>query len=345
MNVMLDVNDLVMEIETPRGAVRPVNGASLTLSRGELVGIVGETGSGKSMLVRSIMGLLPPNAAVDAQSSIRFDGEELVGLPMARRREMWGSKIALIPQDPATSLNPVRKVGTQICDTLRRRGGLTRKEARARAAELLHEVGIADPVKRLGLYPHEMSGGMRQRVLIAIALANSPDLLIADEPTTALDVTIQRQILDLIDDLRHSHNVGVLLISHDLSVVAGRSDRVLVLYGGRLIEMLPSRSLVNGSRHPYTRGLLLSHPSIDAEPRVDLPTIPGEPPDISARSDEGCPFGPRCLNRLAICQSAMPDLLQVGQRPGEHLLACHNPIGVEVSDVNVDEGNMHEVSS
>lgn len=325
MNQLLEVDSLVTEIQTPKGIVRPVDGVSLSLNRGEMLGIVGESGSGKTVLVRSIMGLLPPNASVRQPGRVVFDGRDITAISAAERRHLWGKRIALIPQDPATSLNPVRKVGAQIADTLRRHGNLSKSDARKRAAQLLGDVGIADPERRLNLYPHEMSGGMRQRVLIAIAIANSPEMLIADEPTTALDVTIQRQILDLIDNLRRERNIGVLLISHDLSVVAGRSDRVVVMYGGRLVESLPSQELALGGRHPYTRGLLESQPEIDAPPRVMLRTIPGEPPDIRTRTKQGCPFQPRCRNAIEICTSVMPDLLPV--QPGStHTAACHNPV-------------------
>jgi peptide/nickel transport system ATP-binding protein len=325
MNQLLEVDSLVTEIQTPSGTIRPVDGVTLTLDRGEMLGIVGESGSGKTVLVRSIMGLLPANASVKPPGQVVFDGQDITNISSLERRALWGKRIALIPQDPATSLNPVRKVGSQICDTLRRHGKLSRDDARKRAAQLLGDVGIADPERRLSLYPHEMSGGMRQRVLIAIAIANSPEMLIADEPTTALDVTIQRQILDLIDNLRRERNIGVLLISHDLSVVAGRSDRVVVMYGGLLVESLPSRELVLGGRHPYTRGLLESQPEIDAPPRVMLRTIPGEPPDIRTRTKRGCPFQPRCRNAAEVCESVMPDLLPIGMGPG-HLAACHNPV-------------------
>jgi peptide/nickel transport system ATP-binding protein len=332
MTQLLEVRDLVTEIDTPKGPVRPVDGVTLSLARGEMLGIVGESGSGKTVLVRSIMGLLPDRASLRPPGRIHFDGRDITDLTPSDRRDLWGKRIALIPQDPATSLNPVRKVGVQIMDTLRRHGGLSRSDARKQAARLLGDVGIADPERRLDLYPHEMSGGMRQRVLIAIAIANSPDMLIADEPTTALDVTIQRQILDLIDTLRREHNIGVLLISHDLSVVAGRSDRVVVMYGGKLVESLRSHQLVEGGRHPYTRGLLESEPDIAAPPRVMLRTIPGEPPDIRSRHRQGCPFRPRCHNALDVCATVMPPLVspplpdQAAHDGAGHLVACHNPV-------------------
>lgn len=330
MSQLLEVRNLITEIKTPTGNVRPVDGVNLELARGEMVGIVGESGSGKTMLVRSIMGLMPANARVAPPGQVVFDGQDITHLSDRNRRSLWGKRIALIPQDPATSLNPVRKVGVQVMDTLRRHGNHGKADARKAAARLFGDVGIADPERRLDLYPHEMSGGMRQRVLIAIAIANSPEMLIADEPTTALDVTIQRQILDLIDTLRRERNIGVLLISHDLSVVAGRSDRVVVMYGGRLIEAMPSKALVAGGRHPYTRGLLESQPEIDAPPRTALKTIPGEPPDIRTRAKQGCPFQPRCGNAIEQCLTVMPPLSPVDGEQ-HHELACHNPVGT-VSD-------------
>ena len=262
MTHLLEVRSLITDIATPTGTVRPVDGVDLTLARGEMVGIVGESGSGKTMLVRSIMGLMPPNAKLTPPGKVIFDGQDITDLGARERRNLWGKRIALIPQDPATSLNPVRKVGVQIADTLVRHGNLPKAEARKAAAKLLGDVGMADPERRLHLYPHEMSGGMRQRVLIAIAIANSPEMLIADEPTTALDVTIQKQILDLIDTLRRERNIGVLLISHDLAVVAGRSDRVVVMYGGRLVEALPSSALVPRREtpvHPGAAGKRTAH--------------------------------------------------------------------------------------
>ncbi|MGV2984209.1 ABC transporter ATP-binding protein [Microbacterium sp. AGC85] len=318
------VNDLTTEIDTARGVVRPIDGVSLSIKAGETFGLVGETGSGKSLLIRSIMGLLPAGGKILPESSVVFEGVDLTTLNARKLRSYWGRSIAMIPQDPATSLNPVRKIGDQISDSLRRRLGMSRKEAWTQAADLLDQVGIASARSRLSLYPHEMSGGMRQRVLIAIAISMKPKLLVADEPTTALDVTIQRQILDLITALKEENGMSVILVSHDLSLVSGHSDTVAVMYGGKLVETMPSADLGARDRHPYTVGLLASHPDITAPSGLDLPTIPGEPPDI-LRRPSGCPFRERCGNAQSVCAERMPALVPDGDTSG-HLLACHNPM-------------------
>lgn len=319
------VDRLTTDIDTARGRVRPIDNVSLTIGAGETLGLVGETGSGKSLLIKSIMGLLPPGGRISDQSRVMFDGRDLTRLRPSELRRYWGPQIALVPQDPATSLNPVRKIGDQISDALRFHLGMSTKDAAKRGVELLDQVGIASARSRLALYPHEMSGGMRQRVLIAIAISLRPRLLVADEPTTALDVTIQSQILDLIDALKKEIGMSVVLVSHDLALVAGHSDRVAVMYGGKLVEQLPSETLTNAGRHPYTVGLLGSHPDIDSRSGGDLPTIPGEPPDILGRP-AGCPFSPRCANALLTCADEMPALEQVAHSE-RHLLACFNPVG------------------
>jgi peptide/nickel transport system ATP-binding protein len=318
------VRNLVTEINTPRGPIRPVRDVSLTVNRGETLAIVGESGSGKTMLVRSIMGLLPPNAAVMSSGSIVFDGNELVGAKPEVIRSLWGRQIALIPQDPVTSLNPVRKIGAQLTDGLELHARLSKRAATARATELLASVGIPDPASRLNLYPHEMSGGMRQRVLIALAVSLGPRLLIADEPTTALDVTVQKHILQLIDDLKTTEDMSVLLVSHDLSLVAEHANRVAVMYGGRLVETLPAARLTAEARHPYTRGLMSSHPDITMPAGAVLPTIPGEPPDV-ARPIGGCPFHTRCPARIAACDQIMPAMTR-DPHDQWHQFACHNPV-------------------
>lgn len=317
------VDHLTTDIDTPRGTVRPIDDVSLTVGRGETLGVVGETGSGKSLLIRSIMGLVPPGSHFGPDSRVVFDGVDLCGLTPKQLRAYWGKEIALVPQDPATSLNPVRRIGDQICDSLRFHLGMSKKEAETRAAELLDQVGIASARSRLKLYPHELSGGMRQRVLIAIAIALGPKLLVADEPTTALDVTIQNQILDLIDALKVEIGMSVIVVSHDLALVAGRSDRIAVLYGGRLVEQIDSAELTTGRRHPYTYGLLQSHPDLDSPQGADLDTIPGEPPDILHRPS-GCPFSPRCERATEQCTTVTPALVDLGgARP--HQVACYHP--------------------
>ena len=323
------VDRLTTDISTARGSVRPIDDVSLTIRRGETLGLVGETGSGKSLLIKSIMGLLPPGGRISATSSVVFEGTDLTKLGERELRSYWGRQIALVPQDPATSLNPVRRIGDQIADSLKYHLGMSHKESLARGAELLDQVGIASARSRLNLYPHEMSGGMRQRVLIAIAISLRPRLLVADEPTTALDVTIQSQILDLLDALKLEIGMSVVLVSHDLALVAGRSDRIAVMYGGRLVEMLPSADLGVRQRHPYTDGLLSSHPDIDSATGGELATIPGEPPDILHRP-AGCPFAPRCSNAIEECAVAMPGLVQAGSSD-QHLVACHNPVDVVIA--------------
>ena len=326
------VEHLTTDISTPRGSVRPIDDVSLTIGRGETLGIVGETGSGKTLLIRSIMGLLPSESSFTPESKVLFDGVDLSRLSPKQLRSYWGKEISLIPQDPATSLNPVRRIGTQIADPLRRHLGLSKKDALARAVELLDQVGIASAKSRLGLYPHELSGGMRQRVLIAIAIALRPKLLVADEPTTALDVTIQSQILDLIDQLKSEVGMSVVFVSHDLALVAGRSDRVAVMYGGKLVELIDSTELTAGRRHPYTYGLLQSNPDLDSPLGADLKTIPGEPPDILHRPS-GCPFSPRCARAEDRCATDMPPLTQCGTG---HLVACHNPHPPTTSRADVE---------
>jgi peptide/nickel transport system ATP-binding protein len=321
--IALTVEHLRTTIQTPRGPICPVDDVSFTLRRGQTLGIVGESGSGKSQLVRSVLGLLVPAAKISPESKVLLGDVDLTKLDPAALRRHWGRDIALVPQDPVTSLNPVRKIGAQVTDPLRRHANMGKKEAVQRAAELLSLVGIADPKKRLNLYPHEMSGGMRQRVLIATAVAMSPKLLIADEPTTALDVTVQRQILDLIDTLREAEGMAVILVSHDLGVVSGRADNVGVMYGGRLVEMLSGSELATGSRHPYTRGLLSCRPDVRARAHIDLDTIPGEPPDLADRQ-AGCPFEPRCPHRLDICRTVDPPMVPIDG--SQHRLACHNPV-------------------
>lgn len=320
---LVRVERLTTTIETPRGVVRPLDDISLTIGRGETLGVVGETGSGKSILIKSIMGLLPAGGSIDESSRVVFDGTDLTRLSPKQLRGYWGRDIALVPQDPGTSLNPVRRIGDQLADSMRHHMGMSRRDALTRSCELLDQVGIASARSRLKLYPHELSGGMRQRVLIAMAISLSPRLLVADEPTTALDVTIQSQILDLIDALKEDIGMSVVLVSHDLSLVAGRADRVAVMYGGKIVEELPSEHLHRSHAHPYTVGLLRSHPDIDAVIDGDLFTIPGEPPDI-LRRPIGCPFAPRCGSATEVCVDRMPEVVEAG--PG-HRVACHHPVG------------------
>jgi peptide/nickel transport system ATP-binding protein len=318
LKTILELRDVTLSIPTPVGDVRPVRSVSLDLTVGETVGLVGESGSGKSMLSRAILGLLPPGASLSPDSRVTF--RDLEGRKV---RPRLGVDIALVPQDPLTSLNPVRKVGNQLLDGLRVHSGVKRSAARERGRALLDAVGIPEPDRVMALYPHQLSGGMRQRVLIAAAIALRPRVLLADEPTTALDVTVQKQILDLLDELTTEHSMAMILVSHDLSVVAGRSDRVAVMYAGKLVEILPAADLEERSSHPYTRALMASHPRIDGAPDADLLTIEGSPPD-PRHLVAGCPFAPRCVNRLPVCETVDPALTP--NAAGDRQLACHNPM-------------------
>jgi peptide/nickel transport system ATP-binding protein len=281
---------------------------------------VGESGSGKSVLARSIMGLLPPKVA--RSGSISFDGQDLLTLPRQQREGLWGRRIAMIFQDPSRSLNPVVKVERQLTEGMRKHLGVSRSEARTRAVKLLAEVGVPDPEKRLGNYPGQMSGGMRQRVMIAVALSCEPDLLIADEPTTALDVTIQRQILDLLERLRRAHGMSLLLISHDLGVVAGRTDRVAVMYAGRLVESGATQDVFRAPQHRYTERLLAATPSVTLARHSRLEVISGGLPSVYD-PPPGCRFAPRCGHATEACTQEEGFWVQV---PGaDHGHICRHP--------------------
>ncbi|MFV0308838.1 MAG: ABC transporter ATP-binding protein, partial [Desertimonas sp.] len=260
---LLRVEDLRTYFDTPRGMVRAVDGVSFDLDRGTTLGIVGESGSGKSVLARSIMNLLPGSAIVPDNAQITYDGRDVRHLSREESRHFWGTEIAMVFQDPMTSLNPVRRIEAQMTESLRFHLRLGRREARRRAVELLDQVGIPAPKRRLKQYPHELSGGMRQRITIALALACEPRLLIADEPTTALDVTVQAQILDLLAELRDDRNMAMLFITHDLGVVGNQADRVAVMYGGQMVEMADSQTLFTQMAHPYTEALFRSIPRLD----------------------------------------------------------------------------------
>jgi oligopeptide transport system ATP-binding protein len=290
---MLEIKDLKVEFPS----VKAVRGVSLQVAAGETMGIVGESGSGKSMTAHAILGLIPPPGRV-VSGSIKLLGEELLTMTPAQWRTVRREKLGVIFQDPMSSLNPTLRISRQIGEALKVR-------SRDRVLQLLEMVGIPDPEVRISQYPHELSVGMRQRVMIAIALASEPDLLIADEPTTALDVTIQKQILDLIQDLQRKLGMSTILISHDLAVVAGRCDRVIVMYGGKIVEEAPVRQLFTAPKHPYTRALLSAIPRIDADRSKPLEVIAGRPPDLSA-PPPGCPFTPRCPHAMAICAQQMP---------------------------------------
>ncbi|MDV6011296.1 ABC transporter ATP-binding protein [Haloechinothrix sp. LS1_15] len=304
--------------------VRAVDGVSFSLAEGSVAGLVGESGCGKSVSSLALLGLLP-RRGVRVGGTATFDGTDLLRLPPKRMREIRGSELAMIFQDPLSSLNPVVPIGRQITETLARHRRMRGSAARKRAAELLERVGIPDPAARLRDYPHQLSGGMRQRALIAMAVACAPRLLIADEPTTALDVTIQAQILDLLGELVRSEGTALLLITHDLGVVAGLCDTVTVLYAGRVIESAPRHELFAAPRHPYTVGLLDSVPRLDAEQGQPLRPVRGSVTDAIDWSD-GCAFAPRCDHYTMACLTGAPELTSVGGDRDGHHHRCVHPI-------------------
>ncbi len=303
--LLLRVEDLRTYFKAEDGVVKAVDGVSFEVRRGETIGIVGESGSGKSVTSASILRLVP-EPGYHAGGQIEFAGQELSAATEADMRRLRGDRISMIFQDPMTSLNPFLTVERQLTEVLELHRDLDRRAARRKAIEMLERVGIPDPARRIDQYPHQFSGGMRQRVMIAMALLCEPELLIADEPTTALDVTIQAQILDLIKELQGELGMSVLLITHDLGVVAGLADRVLVMYAGRVVEAGSTDRLYAAPRHPYTQGLLASVPRLDSDRDQPLIAIPGLPPDLSALPS-GCPFRPRCPRAIARCAEAYPD--------------------------------------
>ncbi|RUA24709.1 MAG: ABC transporter ATP-binding protein [Actinobacteria bacterium] len=321
---LLSVSDLRVGFATERGLVRAVDGVSFDLAAGRTLGIVGESGSGKSVTAKTIMNLLPSYARVEG--SVTFDGRDVRALASSGARHFWGVEMTMVFQDPMTSLNPVKKVGEQIAESLRVHLKRSRKEARDEAGDLLEQVGIPEPRKRLTQYPHELSGGLRQRVVIAMALACSPRLLIADEPTTALDVTVQKHILDLLDGLREERGMAMILITHDLGVVRGRADDIMVMYAGRTMEQADTDTLFSEMRHPYTEALLETIPRIDMPSHSRLVPIPGRPPDVIEVST-GCPFAPRCRSCTDVCLTERPTLDEQGHG---HVCACHGPVGTDV---------------
>jgi oligopeptide/dipeptide ABC transporter ATP-binding protein len=329
---LLDVQDLVVRFRTHEGTVHAVNGVTFELQPGETLGLVGESGCGKSVTSLAIMRLLPKPAGRIERGRVSFDGTDLVTLPEAEMRDMRGKEIAMIFQDPMTSLNPVLTVEEQMVETIRAHRNVAAEEARKRAIELLAMVGIPQPETRLRSYPHQFSGGMRQRVMIAMALALEPKLMIADEPTTALDVTIQAQVLDLLRRLTEETQTAVILITHDLGVVAGMTQRINVMYAGFIVETATTADLFDRPSHPYTVGLLHSIPRLDEDRPSALVPIEGAPPD-QRREPVGCPFAPRCAWRLEVCWREMPPLVPIDHGvpvvasgpDATHRAACHNP--------------------
>jgi oligopeptide/dipeptide ABC transporter ATP-binding protein len=319
---LLEVDDLRTSFATPAGRVRAVDGVSLTLDRGHTLGIVGESGSGKSVLSRSIMGLLPKRN-VRREGEIVYDGQPLHSMADNKRRDLWGTEMAMVFQDPMTALNPVLRIGNQITEGLRYHLDLDRRTANQNAVALLRSVGIPEPERRLRQYPHELSGGMRQRIMIAVALACGPKLLFADEPTTALDVTVQAQILNLLATQQRERNMAMILVTHDLGVVAGRADDIAVMYAGQIVEKAPTAKLFANVRMPYTEALLRSIPKLDEPRRTHLQTIPGRPPSL-VDPPRGCRFAPRCPYAQAQCHAEAPPLVE-----GEagHWYRCWFPVG------------------
>ncbi|WP_256102428.1 ABC transporter ATP-binding protein [Streptomyces sp. Ncost-T10-10d] len=325
---LLTATDIRTVFHTSRGPVRAVDGVSLSLSEGETLGIVGESGSGKSVLGRTLMGLITDGPGTTVSGTVLLGGRDVHALSPALRRSLWGTEVAMVFQDPMTSLNPVKKVGAHLSESVRLHQGLNRAKARERTVDLLRQVGIPEPSRRARQYPHELSGGMRQRVVIAMALACEPRLLIADEPTTALDVTVQKQILDLLQSLARDLRMATVLISHDLATVAGRTDRVAVMYSGSLVEYAPSASVFDRPRHPYSSALIASVPRLDLPPHTLLPTIEGRPPNL-LNPPPGCRFSPRCGTATDRCTTESPQLAgYAGERDsGGGLVACHHPLG------------------
>lgn len=315
-NCLLDIENLRVSFFTPAGEVKAVNGVSYTLDYGEVLGIVGESGSGKSVSAYTLMGLAHPGKIVGGKAN--FNGHQIEKMKEKEFRKIRGSEVGIIFQDPMTSLNPVYTIGNQLTEMLRLHTGMNRAERHARAVELLELVGINEPEKRMKQYPHEFSGGMRQRVMIAMGLACKPKLLIADEPTTALDVTIQAQIMELMVELKNKINMSIILITHDLGVVSDVCDRIAVMYAGKIVEIGSTDDIFYNPKHCYTQGLLRSIPKISEQGHERLVPIEGTPVDL-LNPPAGCPFAPRCEKCMKICLKEMPDFTEIS--PG-HKSAC-----------------------
>ncbi len=319
---LLEIQNLHTRFNTPRGVAHAVDGVSLKLVRGRTLGIVGESGSGKSVLSRTIIDILAKDGSVLSDGRVLFEGHDLRQLAEKDMRRIRGRDIAMVFQDPMSSLNPVKKIGKQISEVLTKRLGMKRRAARLRAAELLDSVGIPEATRQLGRFPMHLSGGMRQRVAIAIAIACEPKLLIADEPTTALDVTIQAQILDLLRRQQRERNMSMILITHNLGVVSGYTDDVAIMYAGKIVEKYQTEELIANPRMPYTEALINSAPLLSDSPHTRLQAIPGLPPDL-LNLPEGCRFQARCPYVQDKCKAATPEL----EDDSEHSFACWRPIG------------------
>ncbi len=339
---VLEVENLTTEFATPAGPLRAVDNVSFNLRRGRALGIVGESGSGKSVTARSVMRLLP-KANVASSGKVTLNGIDMMSLRDADLRRVWGPEVAMVFQDPLGSLNPVMRIGTQVTEGLRYHHGVSRGEAREIALTLLHSVGIPSPEARIDEYPHQLSGGMRQRVVIAIALACGPKLLIADEPTTALDVTVQAQILDLLQDQQKERYMPLILITHDLGVVAGRTDEVIVMYAGRIMERAPTPVLFRDMKMPYTEALFRSIPKVEYPSHTRLSIIPGRPPNM-VDPPQGCKFAARCRYAQERCFAEEPELTPAVDR--DHVYRCFYPVGTpeaaEALERNKANGRLDE---
>ncbi|MDO5500272.1 MAG: ABC transporter ATP-binding protein [Propionibacteriaceae bacterium] len=319
---LLDIEDLTLHFTTPHGIAEVVNGVNISLAPGQVHGLVGESGSGKSVTARTVLGLHPEKNIHRRTGSIRYRGTEILGASEdTLRRDIRGQAISMVFQDPMTALSPVMKVGQQLALPMIQHLGISKQEARKRAIELLDQVGIPKPQERITQYPLEFSGGQRQRIMIAIALSCDPQVLIADEPTTALDVTVQAQILDLFDQLRLDRELAILLVSHDLSLIAERCDRVSVMYAGRIVESGDAQTIFVEPMHHYTAMLEEARPLLENPPHTPLRTIPGRPPQLYALP-QGCSFASRCPGRQADCEEIRPPLIEQGT---DRRLACHHP--------------------
>jgi peptide/nickel transport system ATP-binding protein len=321
---LLVAEDVSVRFHTKAGVVQAVDGVSLRLHEGEVLAVVGESGSGKTVFTRRVMGLVSGGRGTEVGGTVRFAGTELTALSPVELSRIWGAEIALILQDPMTSLNPVKRIGVQITESIRLHRKVSKDEANRRAVELLRSVGLSEPERRVRQYPHELSGGMRQRVTIAIALACGPRLLLADEPTTALDVTVQAQILDLLGGLQAQHRMAMLLVTHDLRVVRSRSDRIAVMYAGRIVESASTPALFAAPKMPYTEALMNAVPPVAGPNHVRLQVIPGRPPDL-LRPPAGCKFSPRCPYAQDRCLTEEPPL-RAAETP-DHQFRCWYPVG------------------
>ena len=317
MTAVLEVDGLTTRFATPDGEVLAADGVGFSIGEGESLGVVGESGSGKTQIFLSIMGLLAKNGR--SAGSVRYRGKEILNLPASELNRIRGDDVAMIFQDPMTSLNPFLRISRQLTEVMRAHKGLDEAEARKRGIAMLELVGIPEAARRFDMYPHEFSGGMRQRVMIAMALLCEPDLLIADEPTTALDVTVQAQILELLARLKNELGMAIALITHDLGVVAGLCDRVMVMYAGRVVETAPAADLFRRPQHPYTKGLLHSMPRLDEKVGAELATVPGQPPNLQALP-AGCVFADRCPYVFDRCRTERPRLASCGP---DRAKACH----------------------